>query len=115
MEIQEAKKGRDQIIIDSSEKLYNDFKEIIGDGNIDASNIMSICVNLMQIVDTVPNLRGRDKKNLVLSVFKRYSDEIPLPKMVLDMIPTVIDMVISLDRGEVVVKVVKGLFKCCCE
>jgi hypothetical protein len=105
------------------EKLYHSLKVIVGDKNMDTNNIISITTNLMQIIEKYPDLKGEEKKFILIHVIKKFvKDNVDNEnqKNVLTFIdlflPSFIDTVISVDKKEIIIKVKKGIKDCftCC-
>lgn len=106
-----------------SDKLYNSLSSLVGDEKITTDNIVSIATNLMQIVDTYPELKGVEKKSMIMHVLKRFvrdrldGDVENTVIMFIDLLlPSVIDTIVSVDKKEIVVKIHKSLKSCfsCC-
>jgi hypothetical protein len=104
--------------------LYNNLKDIIGNGKISVANITSITINLMQIVDKYKNVKGLEKKKIVLDVLNRIVDdtiddkaeEQQLKLLLAISVPVLIDTFIAIDKGELAIKTKKAvikLFTCC--
>lgn len=99
-------------------RLFTAAKDIVADyGTLSAGTIIMIMVDLMKIVDTYPNLNGSQKKQLVLEVLNLVIDELPmsedeqegLKQLVEKTLPTVIDVVIDIDKKKLKIKIQK----CC--
>jgi len=110
-------------VTNSLEKLYLELEVIFKNKKIEADVILSIVVTLMQIVDRYPDLKGIEKKLVVIGVLIRYVEEnVEDEKTRGDLImfinlvlPNVIDTFIAIDRRELKIKTEKCLRKyfCC--
>jgi hypothetical protein len=100
-------------------KLYAELKNIIGKGQITPSNIITMVLNLMQVVEQYENLKGKQKKAAIIDVLNQVIDEqvhteqyaLELKSLVHLILPTVIDAMISIDKKEVEIKVKNGCKK----
>lgn len=122
-----AKKlGAEEVVYPSEavERLYEELKKIIGKGNINSSNIVTILISLMQIVEKYQDVSGIQKKAIILKALKLViNDQVTneeeakaLNLLVEVTLPTVIDTLVSVDKKEIQIKIKKGcskLLKCC--
>lgn len=108
---------------DLIDKLYNSLSHLVKGKKLTTENAMEIGINLMQIVETYPDLHGKQKKALVLHVLKRFvkenmvGDEEKVLLTFIDLfLPTVIDTLVSVDKKEFTIKIKKGFKSCftCC-
>lgn len=81
--------------------------------------VPDIVTTSMRIVDRIADLRGEDKKEVVIRVVVRLVDESDttgaLEPLVLPMIPPLIEMILSIDKGALQIKVreaAHGCFSC---
>lgn len=85
---------------------------------INLSNLMPIVVDLMQIVAEIPNLRGSEKKALVIDCLKYIVDETDAGSwekfdgVVKELIPVVIDSLVEANKGKLMFKQI--IPKGCC-
>ena len=101
--------------------LYEQLKQMIGSGKVTSGNVVTVVVNLMQLVDKYPDLSGHQKKGVILHVLNVVIDEQvdddeqagQLKLLVQMTLPTVIDTIVSVDKKELQIKVTKGLKKFC--
>ena len=108
---------------DVIDRIYTSLSELVKGKKLTTENTIQIAVSLMKIVETYPDLRGSQKKALVLHVLKRFvkdsldEEEEQALLMFIDLfLPTVIEALISMDKKEIVIKIKKGFkvcFKCC--
>jgi len=83
------------------------------EGEITPLNLAMITLNLMQMVEHYKDLTGSDKKALVVEVLERWRKE-HNESLNLDILPSVIDTFVSLDKGELQVKVnISSCLECC--
>lgn len=94
--------------------LLRDLEDIIGDGQLTTLNVLSTCVNLMQLVERKKNISGKQKKELVLKVLRRYIFDHGGEESILSILPDFIDTAVSLDKGEVTIKVDMEKVSGCC-
>jgi len=100
-------------VIDTCRKIFN--------GNIDIKNITECTVILMEQVGKIKKLSGKEKKELVTKILihlvkKTETGEIDetLDKVLIFIIPEVIDKMVSVDKGKLVInpKVSQWTKKC---
>ena len=93
-------------------RLYTKLQELATEG-LNLGNVTGIVLSLMQFVQTIGGLTGPQKKNLVVSVIKKFiteevadSDLAANLKVFADLtLPTIIDSFVSLNNGETRIKV----------
>ena len=105
------------------DECYNSIKNLIGSSNaISAFTIIdTLLPQSMILVERYPNLPGKQKEEIVVSVITRLLDEIPLEddleKMkgffVSFILPGAIALVIDVDKRKYVVNKVKSIWACC--
>jgi len=104
------------------EKLYKKLMMRM-DFELSPENITTYLVTLMQIVEGIKTLKGQDKKNLVIQVMEfliieRIRDDNiykqQLSLLVKLTIPELIDMIISIDRKKMKIKIKKIFSNCLC-
>lgn len=114
-------------LLDKMEQLYNYVKKTLGAQKINATSIIIITNNLMQIVEKYNDLSGNQKKMLVIDTIKRIinetiNDELEKTNLLLIVdltLPKVIDTIISAINGDLKFNVNKvknsfqKLFFCC--
>ena len=109
--------------LDAFTRLYNKLKNLAKNG-ITPSNVTGIVLSLMQFVQTIQGLTGYDKKQLVISVVKKFiNDEISDKNLARDLsvfanltLPPLIDEFVALNNKETHIKVkncISKLFKKC--
>lgn len=93
----------------------------ISSKKINSENIISQSIYLMKIVDTFKNISGVDKKKLVILILNKVIDlnivsnieeKEMLHSFINNILPNVIDMMISIDKKEISIKL-KEIKKCC--
>jgi len=87
------------------DRLYEDLVRIIGDEPLTMLNLASVLVNLMQIVERMHDLHGKEKKNLIIRVVDKYMDAHPSDGMSILIVAPMIDTMVSIDRGEMAIKI----------
>ena len=109
----------------SFNRLYDKLKELSSDG-VTSSNITGIVLSLMQFVQTIGGLTGAQKKQLVISVIRKFiTEEIEDRDLARDLsvfveltLPPLIDEFVALNNRETRIKIKscisKILQKCFC-
>ncbi len=109
----------------SFDRLYDKLKDLGSDG-ITSSNITGIVLSLMQFVQTIGGLTGAQKKQLVISVIRKFiTEEIEDRDLARDLsvfaeltLPPLIDEFVALNNLETRIKIKscisKILQKCFC-
>ena len=92
----------------SIEKMVGDQKQI------NALNIATVCLNLMQLVEKAPNLKGSEKKKLVLDTIEKYLSTSGGDLGLLSVVPSFMDNMISLDKGTVTISLTPENVETCC-
>ena len=103
-------------------------KFLTGKGMITLSTIVQVTAHLMQLVETITKLNGFEKKQLVLQALRVLIEEIAdekdpnesqekiiLERVLEALLPTVIDQLIVVERGQLKFNKKCGncLFSCC--
>lgn len=95
------------------------------DGNkLSTYNIIDLSINLMKFIETFPELSGIEKKNIVLHVLNKFSNDYlndghnktNIINFIEYILPSLIDSIISIDNKEIIINTNKGfkkLFSCC--
>ena len=107
----------------AAERMYEELKKIVGDGKLTTTNIITTLVSLMQMVDGYADLKGAQKKAVVLEAILHLIDEtVPdnekeqFKQLVLLTLPSVVDNFIKLDRKKLKIKAKKvfnNFLRCC--
>ena len=107
------------------DRLYDKLKDL-GSGGVTSSNITGIVLSLMQFVQTIGGLNGAQKKQLVISVIRKFiNEEIEDRDLARDLsvfveltLPPLIDEFVALNNRETRIKIKscisKILQKCFC-
>jgi hypothetical protein len=107
------------------DRLYDKLKDLGSDG-VTSSNITGIVLSLMQFVQTIGGLNGAQKKQLVISVIRKFiNEEIEDRDLARDLsvfveltLPPLIDEFVALNNRETRIKIKscisKILQKCFC-
>jgi hypothetical protein len=100
-------------------KLYDSLGVITGDVPITTVNVVDFVTCLMKIVETYPELSGKQKKSLVIHVIKKFvtdhlsgEEETRLLMFCDVFLPSYIDTIVAVDKKEIVLKIQKK-FKSC--
>ena len=101
-------------------RLYDDMESIIGKRTVTPGNIISLVTLLMKTADKYTDITGIQKKELVLAVTRKVVEEtVPEEErgnilyMVDGALPSVIDTLIAVDKGQLAIKIKKS-FKTWC-
>ena len=102
--------------LEAIRELYNS----IYSKTIDVSNISSYIVLLMKIIDGYKNVENTEKKTLIVFVLRKYvelnvlnhDDSSILLSFINNILPNLIDTLISIDNKEVIIKCNNN--KSCC-
>ena len=105
-------------------RLYGELKEIVGDRAIDRESVVGIALALMQLVESYEDVKGKQKKELILHVMSLLVSDTVSDKQEAEIVkgvirltlPVVIDTIVSVDKKELRVKLRKGfrsLLACC--
>ena len=97
------------------EKLISEITTLVGGEQISLVNILSICINLMQIVEKYPNLKGPQKKDLVIKALGIYISKNEGDISVLSLIPSFIDTAINLEKGRLEISISPEQVVGCCK
>ena len=101
--------------------LYNYIRSIVEKTHINNNNVIQVIVSLIQKIDSYKKLSGEDKKNIVLKTVKKFcNDNIPNNTdqkisiiLFIDMfLPSIIDVLVSIDKRELILKISKGIKGC---
>ena len=107
----------------AAERMYEELKKIVGDGKLTTTNIITTLISLMQMVDGYADLKGAQKKAVVLEAILHLIDEtVPenekeqFKQLVLLTLPSVVDNFIKLDKKKLKIKTKKvfnSFLRCC--
>jgi hypothetical protein len=97
------------------ERLYEEVKRLLHGGKLTPTNVVMIMIDLMQIVDKYTELKGPQKKQVLLSALNMLIDDqndnvedVTDLKMLVKMtLPSVIDVIMSIDKKQLKIKTVK--------
>ena len=106
------------------ERLYEEVKRLLHGGKLSPTNVVIIMIDLMQIVDNYPTLKGQQKKLVLLGAINMLIDDqndnvddaSDLKMLVKTTLPSVIDVVVSIDKKQLKIKAKKVwtmLLGCC--
>jgi hypothetical protein len=107
----------------AAERMYEELKKIVGDGKLTTTNIIITLVSLMQTVDGYADLKGEQKKAVVLEAIihlidetVQESDKASFKQLVLLTLPSVVDNFVKLDKKKLKIKtkkVISSFLRCC--
>lgn len=116
----------DIIVVNRTEsRLLQKIKTVVGTGSLSPENIVGIVIDMMTLAeDPTWNLSGKKKKELVIKVIGMYVDKevddeqtaMILKLLIQSTVPSLIDSIVSVSKGEIAIKVKSCLSKCfpCC-
>tara|TARA_B110000211_G_C13954031_1_gene497495 strand:+ start:310 stop:681 length:372 start_codon:yes stop_codon:yes gene_type:complete len=105
-------------------KLYDEIIQIMDGKKINLNNGITFGVNLMQLVEKYKTFTGSEKKKIVIDVINKIikeqvedkNTERDLITFANNVLPTTIDVIISIDKKNIIIntkKLFKKLFSCC--
>ena len=97
-----------------SDRVLSELETMVNNQAVTPTNVLMFSLSLMQVVEGFPDLKGKQKKELVLNVFDRYLEKYKGDKTLLQLLPSFIDTSIGLDRGEVTIKISSEDISSCC-
>ena len=106
-------------------RLYDEIESMIDGKKIDAASIISIATLLMMTVEKYSDVKGIQKKEIVLAVLRKVVEEkiddaderSSVLFLIEQTVPPVIDALVAVDKGQLKIKIQKGcksIFSCCC-
>ena len=106
-------------------RLYDEIETMIYGKKIDAASIISIATLLMKTVEKYSDVKGIQKKEIVLAVLRKVVEEkindaderSSVLFLIEHTVPPVIDALVAVDKGQLKIKIQKGcksIFSCCC-
>ena len=83
--------------------------------NISITSIILHTIDLMQFIEQYSQLKGCQKKNIIISVIKKINANTHVMEFVNDDLPFLIDILVSIDKRKLHIKAKKciGYFKLC--
>lgn len=99
--------------------LYNILSSLLKNDNLNSQNIIKVCLNLMQVIEKFKNIHGIEKRDIVLKTLQLYvTDNVTDNKDVLlflieNVLPSMIETFISIDKKELKIKIKKSINFCC--
>jgi hypothetical protein len=103
--------------------LYVELTRILGKQQLSTSNIMSVVVKLMKVIETFKGIKGSEKRDLIIEVMCRYvknnyteNESIELTNLINIVLPSIIDTFISIDKKKIKIKInkfLKKFYSCC--
>jgi hypothetical protein len=108
----------------SVDRLYGELNSMIGSGTVTANNIVTVVISLMKIVERYREVKGPQKKAVILRVMDRFiKDRIgntqeaeTISILLQTIIPPLIDTLVSVDTQKLKIKTKKcfrSVFACC--
>ena len=108
----------------AAERMYEELKKVVGDGKLTTTNVITILISLMQTVDGYVDLKGAQKKAVVLEAILHLIEEevqdatekAQFKQLVLLTLPSVVDNFVQLDKKKLKIKtkrVINSFLNCC--
>lgn len=93
-------------------QIQQDLERMMGMKPITSNNISTVLLSLMQTVEDYNDVKGTDKRSLVLHALDLYIDDqtdnkgeiIELKNMINNTLPSVVDMIVGMSNGDVRLK-----------
>ena len=98
---------------DFSDTLLDSLNDLVKDDGLTILNIASIVVSLMKIAEKFPNVPGSQRKKLIMEVLVRFKTEHPDCTIDLGLVASMIDVMVSIDKGELSIHEVKSCLGSC--
>ena len=94
---------------------YDKIKAMIVNRTFSASNWITLVTLAMEVVEALPNLKGIEKRNLVVDLVTRLVSEIPMPQQDRELVaallhsalPSIIDAIVQGTLGQLAVNAVE--------
>lgn len=95
--------------------VYNELCKILKNDHVNLLHTPTILLRLMQLVEEFDDLKGFEKKDLILHVLNKYDQLHPdEPNLVIDSLSGFIDLMVGVDRGELVISLQPEKCLSCC-
>jgi len=97
------------------DRVYEYLNDMFANGHVNLIDTASIIISLMQLVAGYSDLRGQQKKDLILRALEKYDDQHPdEPNLLTVSLSGFIDAMIGVERGELVISVQPEKCMSCC-
>ena len=94
------------VIAAKQDALYENLQRLTESGGLTVENVAFVLIGLMQFVDSMDDISGPEKKALVISTLTRYIEDDGNPcNLPLDLLPSVIDALVAVDKNELKIHV----------
>lgn len=100
----------------AAERMYEEIKKAVGDGKLTPNNVVNILISLMQTVDGYADLKGAQKKAVVIeAILQLIEAEVEeaskeqFKQLVLITLPSVVDSFVKLDAKKLKITSKHGL------
>ena len=88
--------------------------ENVSAGRISVINILEVCLNAMKLVESFPNLKGIEKKNMVIKAFDIVMTKTGSDPILINLLSSFIDGVINVEKGNIKIRLdPESTVKCC--
>jgi len=94
--------------------LLKSIQNTIGEEKLSASNVITATISLMQLVESMPNLSGIQKKDLVISALKKFIRDNGGDVSLIDTVPTFIDAIVATENGKLTISQAEEVVIGCC-
>ena len=102
------------------DSVYHQLETYLEGGKPSFDNVMGLLLNLMQVVEKYPKLSGADRKTLILYVLEKYmaekmgDDKDMFTDLIKSVLPTAVDLFVSLDKNKIKIEAKKCWKKWSC-
>lgn len=95
-------------------ELTQTLENTVNTGDLDTKRLVQLIPDLMELVEKYPELKGRDKKRLVLEVLKKFvtnkveneDQKARLLQLLDEVVPDMVDVVVDASKGKLNVNAV---------
>ncbi len=94
--------------------LLVEMENMVNGTQLTSINILTIAISVMQLIEKNKEIKGAQKKAIVVKVFELYFAKHGGDTNVLALLPPFIDMAVSLDRGELTITITPEKLVACC-
>lgn len=85
--------------------LVSEIEKIIESEKVTPVNILLVCLTSMQLVEKFPNMKGSEKKDLVIKAIETVIGKTNSDASLTGILPSFIDNMISVEKGKITISV----------
>ncbi len=101
-------------VVENVDALVKAIENIMGNEEINSVNVLSLCINAMQIVEKMPKMSGEMKKKVVVSAIGELISRRKGDMSLLSLIPQFIDTTINVEKGKIHITINPEEVLSCC-